>query len=367
MNRIFIQGIGVVGGFGCGVDALARALAVGTVSPTEVTPIPGNERLKLPVYLADTNPLDAFLPKRAVRRIDHFSRLALLGAHLALKDAGQLDTKRERMGVVIATGYGATRTTFSFLDSVLDDGDSCASPTHFSNSVHNAAAAHVAIQLAATGPSLTVSQFELSVFSALIAARQMLEENRVDRVLFGAVDEYCSVLGYCWERFFGSNPSSEIMPFELSRQSAVAGEGAAFFVLGREEGRDAHYGCLGEIGLGNLRGGPPVFSSESIYFLGADGHSGCNTFFSEILPSGATVSAYTPLYGSLPVGSAFDLAIAALAVRDGRLTTSPRDLKVPGVWKLNSEENLGRRTICCVKADALGGYGFFQVAGGGGC
>jgi len=363
MTRISIQGVGVVGGFGCGVEDLARALATGTVPTAAVSPIPGDEVFKLPVYLADPAPLEAFLPKRAVRRIDHFSRLALLGAHLALKDASLLEADPQRMGVVIATGYGATRTTFSFLDSVIDDGDPCASPTHFSNSVHNAAAAHVAIQLGAAGPSLTVSQFEMSVPSALLAARQMLEEGRVERVLFGAVDEYCAVLGYCWERFFGADVSRTIEPFDFSRQTPIPGEGAAFFVLGGPGGTDPRYGFLDGPVLGNLSGGLPAISGQPVFFLGADGHRRCGTPYVEVVPAGAPVAAYSPLYGSLPIGPAFDLAIAALAVRDGRFFAPPCASIETDLWKPIGAEDLDGRAVCCLKTDATGGYGFFEVVG----
>ena len=101
-----------------------------------------------------------------------------------------LAESRERLGVIIASGYGALKTTFAFLDSYLDFGYACSSPTHFSNSVHNAAAAHVSMQLQATAPSLTVSQFEMSTASALLTAAQWLAERRVERVLLGAVDEH---------------------------------------------------------------------------------------------------------------------------------------------------------------------------------
>lgn len=363
MIRIPILGVGAVGGFGCGVEALAQALGRGKVPTCDVCPAPGDGDVRLPVFQADPAPLEAFIPKRAVRRIDHFSRLALLGAHLALKDAGLQDADRQRLGVVIATGYGATRTTFSFLDTVIDDGDPCASPTHFSNSVHNAAAAHVAIQLGATGPSLTVSQFEMSVPSALLAARQMLAEGRVERVLFGAVDEYCAVLGYCYERFFGQEPGQKITPFDFSRQTAVVGEGAAFFVLGRQQEAQSPYGFIGEVGLGSSCGETPLFPDQPVFFLGADGHRSCSAGYADIVPAGAAVTAYTPLYGSLPIGPAFDLAVAALAIRDGRLPPSPCPTGTTGAWRCVGAEALQQRQVCCLKVDASGGYGYFNVTG----
>jgi 3-oxoacyl-[acyl-carrier-protein] synthase II len=191
-----IQGVGAVGAFGSGIQALRQALCAGKVPLGTLQVATAGGSLELPAYRADTEPLEEFVSKRALRRIDHFSRLALLGGYLALQDAGRLEADRSRLGVVIATGYGAMQTTFAFLDSFIDGGDACSSPTHFSNSVHNAAAANLSILLGATGPSLTVSQFELSVHSALLTARQWLAEGRVDAVLLGGVDELGAVLGY---------------------------------------------------------------------------------------------------------------------------------------------------------------------------
>ena len=123
--------------------------------------------------------LEEFLPARTLRRIDHFSRLGLLGSHLALADAELPEAERSRLGIIIASGYGATGMTYAFLKSFITDGDICASPTYFADSVHNSAAAHISIQLGATGPNLTVSDFHLSVPSALATARLWLAEERV--------------------------------------------------------------------------------------------------------------------------------------------------------------------------------------------
>jgi 3-oxoacyl-[acyl-carrier-protein] synthase II len=107
-----------------------------------------------PSYIADTSCLTDFVPKRELRRIDHFSQLALAGAFLALKDAGIDRLESKSTGLVICSGYGSSRTTFSFLDSIIENGDDCASPTLFSNSVHNSAAGHISILLTLSGPSL---------------------------------------------------------------------------------------------------------------------------------------------------------------------------------------------------------------------
>jgi 3-oxoacyl-[acyl-carrier-protein] synthase II len=195
--EMYIKGLGVVGCFGSGAGDLAACLEKGT------PPLIAKVSASGPAYLAETSKLETFVPKKSLRRIDHFSQMAALAACLAVQDAGEPSSGTGLTGLIVCSGYGAAQSTFSFLDSVINDGDACASPTLFSNSVHNSAAGHISILLKMEGPCLTVSQFGMSVHSALLIARQWLHEGRADQVLFGAVDEYCNVLGYCRRRFFG--------------------------------------------------------------------------------------------------------------------------------------------------------------------
>jgi len=329
--KVAIAGIGVVGAFGCGVAALRGALVSGGVEPGRLAFRNADGTREMAAYLADTSALTNYVPKRSLRRIDHFSRLALLGSFMALEDAALLEAERSRLAVIIATGYGAARTTFAFLDTVIDDGDALASPTYFAHSVHNVAAAHVAIALGATGPSLTVSQLEASVASALIAARGWLAEGRVDAVLLGGVDECCDVFAYCWESLCGSGEPSGMCPLAFEKQSAIPGEGAAFFVLRRESEAGPVYGLIEDVQQGHLDWERPVFSPDTLLVLGADGHRECGRHYAGCMASGAEAVCFTPLYGSLPVGQAFDMAAAALMIRDdGRFSTpgmrAPRQL-----------------------------------------
>lgn len=341
----FIQGIGAVGGFGCGVDALQNALRQGVVTPQQVTlEPPGAAAESFPAYLAATTELERFLSKRELRRIDHFSKMTLLGAHLALEDAALLETDRSRIGVVVASGYGPLKTTFNFLDSYLDFGYSCSSPTHFSNSVHNAAAAHVSMQLKLTSPSLTVTQFEMSVPSALLTSLQWLAEERVDHVLFGAVDEYCEVLRYCRQQFFGNGEQGPIQPLDFARQSAVVGEGAAFFVLSRGQG-GKNYGRIDQVSFGNCQTGPVSLPETDRLIVGADGHRHCGGWYAPLVAT-HKLAAYTPLYGSFPTAMALDIAVAGLLLQDAQVGAQD-GVTVPG--------------LACLKFEAGGNFGLVQL------
>lgn len=321
-DRIVLEGVGVVGGFGCGIADLSRALAEGIGRPGSLAVSTGSGPIEFPAFRADTSRLKEFVPVRTLRRIDHYSRLALLGSYLALADAGLVDTGNDRLGVIIASGYGATGITYAFLKSFINDGDICASPTHFANSVHNSAAANISILLNARGPSVTVSQFDLSVPSALTSARQWLVEGRVDRVLFGAVEELSELIGYAWHRLRGAPKSVSMTPLGTEEETAIPAEGAAFLLFSRAEVARRGYCTLDAAITGSSAnaGFPPP--DAGLLVLGADGRPETGRRYAA-LAGGARVACYTPLYGSMAAGRAFDVAAAALLLKGGRVFPSP--------------------------------------------
>lgn len=321
--RITVQGIGIVGGFGTGVAEIRQALLSGESRRSSLLFSNCGEPLELPALRADTSRLKDFVPLKSLRRIDNFSRMGLLGAYLALEDAGVLaEGKQERLGVVIASGYGATGITFAFLDSFINDGDICASPTYFANSVHNSAAANISIMLGANGPSTTISQFHLSVPSALQTAWLWLAEGRVDRILFGAVEELSELIGYAWYRQRGKTKEPEMTPLLTGRESAIPGEGAAFLLLSRKEEAQAGYCLLDRVRTGRHLKPGFLNSSQDLLVLGADGRKERGADYAALAEK-ANIACFTPHYGSMPAGPAFDLAIAALMLKEGRSFTSP--------------------------------------------
>ena len=231
--RLAVEGLGVVGTFGLGADALRHAL------DTPVLP-----------RQADVAELGRFFSKRDLRRVSHFCRLGLLGASLAVEDGGLSAADRERLGLVLATGHGPVATTFEFLYSIYEFGTKLASPTAFSTSIHNVAASTISIMSGYTGPSLTVTQFALSWASSLLTAYCWLAEGRVDKVLVGAVDEYNPVL----------EQAARLAGCPLRHN-----EGAVFVVLSAKE--TSRYGMITEVSMG--RHNPPDSSTHVPFELAA--------------------------------------------------------------------------------------------------
>lgn len=311
-NRLAIRGIGLVGGFGCGKAAAMESLRSGGLPNSELTVTLADGEVVCPAYVADPTPLKTYVKTAKLRRVNKYSRLAALAACIALDDAGmETACANSRTAVIIASGFGASATTFSFLDSVIKDGDSFASPTMFSNSVHSAAGSNVSILLGITGPSLTITQFEMSTTAALLNAQSLLAEGVVDTVLFGAVDEINDVLTYCYGNFFGSEFSTAIKPLDFETQTAVPGEGAVCLVLTRPDETSNAYGYIdnvkwhGHDDIALPSGGPII--------VGADGHRSTGVHYKKIMRQHSDrLMAYSDRFGSFPGSQAFDLAFGVL-------------------------------------------------------
>jgi len=356
-ERIVIEGIGVVGGFGCGISDLSRALNGSVAPPGTLNVSTGSGPIEIPAFRADTSPLKEFVPARTLRRIDHFSRLALLGGNLALADAGLAETEHHRLGVIIASGYGASGATYAFLRSFINDGDICASPTYFANSVHNSAAAHISIQLGSMGPNLTVTHFHLSVPSALATARLWLAEERVQRVLFGAVDELSDLIGYIRYRTRDAAPDAPMTPLRTEMETSIPAEGAAFLLLTRESAARGGYCALDASTTGSLPiSGHPI-PEPGLLVLGADGCRESGRRYAAVAQN-SRIACYTPLYGSMPAGPAFDVAAGALILKGGRVFPSPGDAfrDFPATVPVGGEP-VGTDRISCLTLAGDGAYG----------
>jgi 3-oxoacyl-[acyl-carrier-protein] synthase II len=330
MNQpMAIRGIGIVGGFGAGKQSALQAIRQGT-APNSTMCIETNlGAIDYPVYRADAEPLKDFIPPAKLRRINPYSRIATLAACLALQDAGiEIPCSSLNLAVIVASGYGASSTTFQFLDDVIMQGDELASPTQFSNSVHSSAASHITILLQIQGPTLTVTQFEMSTVAAFLNAQLWLSEKRVDAVLLGGVDEINPVLLYCYHRFWPDTIPVKMKPLEYEYQTAIPGEGAAFLLLTRKEGSTAPYGYISNVSWQNTNNFT-LPNDIGLVIPGADGHRACGLRYRRLLSdiSQNRIQIFSQLVGSMPCGQMMDIAMASIAAQTDLIPHSFCSLK----------------------------------------
>ena len=334
-----IQGIGIVFNRGLGVARLEEALHDGWKAPGG------------PAYLVDLDAVPEKTILKKVRRADKLSKMAVLAAADAVSDSGMDGLEGLKTGVIVATAFGAHVTTFDFLDDILNYGDTGVSPTLFSNSLHNAAASYTASALGARGPTLTVTRFNLSFHYALELARTWLDEGCCDHVLAGAADQYGDVMGWIYRNRLTPAPDGKIRPFEFSQARCVPGEGAVFFMLGKEKtGRS--YCAIEKVGLGKTAEAPCPHAS-GLTIIDADGSMPDESAYLSSFDPHAPVAAYSPLFGSTMASSAFNCAAGALMLKKGVCFASPvPESRHPITVLTSSPVSLG--LIRCVRYNCLG-------------
>jgi 3-oxoacyl-(acyl-carrier-protein) synthase len=270
--RLVITGLGAIGPWGAGRDALASALTgsrtflepFGSSGPSER--LLGFRSLGLTAGegagwtgRADDASYAAWVPARAARRMSRPSRMAVAAARMALAEAGLAnagsaggdgeplppdfegaEAAREAMAeaaVVLSTAYGPSSVTEELEEQILLRNPEAASPFLFAESVANAPAAQVARLTGARGANLTMTAREAGTLMAVRQAAGELEAGRSAAALAGTVDEITPVLQVILDRFgslargrrAGEAPTPR--PFDRRRSGFVTGEGATVAVL----------------------------------------------------------------------------------------------------------------------------------------
>ncbi len=338
-----ILGIGTVFSGGIGIGRFETALQAGWRKPTEIAArwAAGGKTFAYQVDLGAA-PDKTFLKK--IRRSDKLSKMSVLAAAEALKDSGVEDIHNANLGIIIATGFGAHATTFGFLDDILDYGDAAVSPTTFSNSVHNAAASYVSSSLSIKGPTLTVTQFRFSFQASMQLAQTWLDQRRCDYVLVGAVDQYGDVLGYVSGRKLAAAKDGMIRPFTFKPTCQVPGEGAAFFLLCNEK-TDRTYCAVMSSEIGESRKAGPA---ADITIIDADGMLPDESVYLSSLSSGILIAAYSPLFGSMMTGGAFNVAAAALMLKHQMHYAAPVQDNPHGLRLLTETGQARVESIRCI-------------------
>jgi len=263
MTRVAITGIGCVTPIGTGVAELtagidARASAVRTITRFDPTPF----RSRIAGEIPDFRPTD-HLSRRSVKRLDRFSQLGVVAAHLALNDAG-IDPSREnrdRFGVMMGSALGGIAFGEEQAERYRQGGlQNVAS--HLALTVFGGAVScNVAIEWGLTGTNATNAMSCASGAIAIGEALRLIRGGQADVVLAGGSEAPLSPL--CFASFTiiramstrNDDPATASRPFDRDRDGFVMSEGSAVLVLERYDRAEARgartYGELTGYGLTN--------------------------------------------------------------------------------------------------------------------
>ncbi|WP_299426041.1 beta-ketoacyl-ACP synthase II [uncultured Meiothermus sp.] len=238
MRRVVITGLGPVAPNGTGAEAFHTAQLLGRSGIRRITQFDAST---YPVQIAgevDVN-FEEHIEKRELRRLDRFTQLALVAAHLALQDSGlELDKEdRTRIGTLIGTGIGGMITWQEQSKVLFEKGGTRLSPFFIPMMIANMASGQLAMKYGFMGPSSTVVTACATGSDAIGNAFRVIQLGEADLMLTGgteAVVTEMSIGSFGVMRALSTRndePEKASRPFTRSRDGFVLSEGSAVLVL----------------------------------------------------------------------------------------------------------------------------------------
>jgi 3-oxoacyl-[acyl-carrier-protein] synthase II len=259
----------------------------------------------------------ALLDPRLIRRMSRIIRMGAAAALAGLREAGVSTPD----AIVTGTAYGCMEDTGLFLNSLIERNEETLQPATFIQSTHNTVGAQVALLLGCTGYNNTFVHRGFSFESALLDAALLLADKEARSVLVGGVDEL-------------TETSRALLTRLGLFRRAVAGEGAAFFLLtdrpsgadlARLDGFHRFYKPAMDEDVKmevnrflRMRGLEP--SDIDLVITGDNGEERGDRIYREIRASlfpGKPTLAYKDRCGEYPTSTSFALWLAAQEVRSG--------------------------------------------------
>jgi len=188
-----------------------------------------------------------FVPPEMVRRMGRIIKMGVAAAKTCLADAKvlpspvgeSLSRKLGRLGVrhpdaiITATGLGCIEDTEKFLGNMIRDKEEFLTPTSFIQSTHNTVSAQIALLIKCHGYNFTYVHRGFSFETAILDSLMQLQGGAANCVLLGCADELTNNSFQIQSRmgFWRKQPVDNLLLFEHPGKGAIAGEGAAFFLL----------------------------------------------------------------------------------------------------------------------------------------
>src|SRR5262245_41747930 len=225
-----ITGTGAVCPLGRTAPEFARRLFAGE---SAIRPLSSEEKDGL--QATHVARCDGFSPQPEIspmkaRRFDRGSQFAIIACAQALAEARyDVAAAPSEIGIALGTESAGAGALTEFLRVLLTESPEAAPPFHFPNTVANAPASQVSIELKLFGPNVTITQKDPSALNALLFSSIALTSGRARAMLAGGVDE--------WNPYYALGfDKVGALRGEKRASGIVQGEGGFAVLLETEEG-----------------------------------------------------------------------------------------------------------------------------------
>lgn len=238
MRRVVVTGVGPVTPIGVGAGQFLAAQHAAKNGIRNITLFDASD---LSVRFAGEVDVDvaAHLDTKEAKRLDRFVQLALIGADLALADAGLTaeDVAGDHTGTCVGSGIGGLDTWEAQSKVRFERSPMRISPFFIPMLIANMASGHVAMRFHLTGPSSSVVTACATGTSNIGDAYRMVQRGEADIVFAGGTEAPITPMGIGGFAVMkalstrNESPETASRPFTASRDGFVAGEGAGILVL----------------------------------------------------------------------------------------------------------------------------------------
>lgn len=150
-RRVVVTGMGAITPIGNNVEDYWKGIKEGKCGIDTITKFDVSDyKVKLAAEIKDLN-IEDYMDRRAAKRLDRYSQLAIIATKEAMKDSGitSENTDMNRMGVVVGSGIGGLGTIEEQVKVLVNKGHDRISPMYIPMSISNMATGNIAIEIGA--------------------------------------------------------------------------------------------------------------------------------------------------------------------------------------------------------------------------
>lgn len=238
MKRVVITGLGPVTPIGVGAKAFLEGQHE---AKNGIRPITLFDASDLSVRIAGEVDVDLtnYIDGKESKRLDRFVQLALIGAALALEDAGLSpeDVAGEHTGTCIGSGIGGLGVWEQQTKIRFERNPMRMSPFFIPSMIANMASGQVSMRYGLQGPSSTVVTACSTGSGAIGDAYRVIERGEADIMVTGGSEACVTAIGIGGFAVMkalstrNDSPETASRPFTASRDGFVAGEAAGILIL----------------------------------------------------------------------------------------------------------------------------------------
>ena len=243
-RRVVITGIGAVTPLGTGVEKFWEGIKANKLGISFIDMFdPERTGVKIAGLVRDFNDEDYFgiegcFDKKEARKMEPFTKYAIVAAHEALTDAGTdfKDLDPYKVGVLVGSGIGGVDLTLSEYSKYLEKGPSRVSAFYVPMMISNMAAGTISMKTGFRGANFDITTACASGTHSIGEAFRKIKDGYLDACIAGGTESTRQEFTFSgFSNMKALTKTDDItrasIPFDKERSGFVLGEGSGIVVL----------------------------------------------------------------------------------------------------------------------------------------